>query len=73
MVHIYTQPGCAPCRMTKKKMDTYGIEYVEIDLIANPEAMTKVKEMGFRSAPVVETPEGAWSGFKPERIAALAR
>ena len=71
-VIVYTNPGCQPCRMTKKMLDQAGISYTEVDLSQNEAALEHVKELGHRQAPVVETDSTDWSGFRPDLIAALS-
>lgn len=73
-VIVYTKPNCMPCRMTKRLLDRAGIPYVEVDVSTHPDAVQDVRAMGYASVPVVVTTVGThWSGFSPERIAALVR
>ena len=73
MITVYTLPACVQCDATKRQLQKSGIEYVEVKLHENPEALEKIKGMGFTAAPVVETSEAAWSGFRPDLIATLAQ
>lgn len=73
MVTVYTKPQCPQCDQTKKYLDREGVEYVTVDLTEDPEAMKKVVDMGFASAPVVITETDQWAGFKLDRLAALAQ
>lgn len=72
---LFTTPGCVQCRATARAFDREGLEWIEVDLSTNPEAMAFVKDsLGYTSAPVVTTATGThWSGFQPERITALVR
>jgi len=73
MTVLYTKENCVQCSMTKRMMDKLGVEYTEVDIIANPEELNKLIEMGFRAAPVVMTPEGEYfAGFQPDKITSLA-
>lgn len=72
-VTVYSKPGCQPCRMTKRQLDSAGITYEEIDLTQDPSALEYVKTLGVQAAPVVVVGGGAdvWAGFKPEKIQEL--
>lgn len=71
-VNVYTQPGCGHCVQTKKLLDKLNIEYVEVDVVDNPEQRDKIKTVwGFTQVPVVETEDDVWSGHRPERIKEL--
>lgn len=66
-------PSCVQCNQTKKLMDQLGIVYVEVDLREHPELVEKFKQMNHLTAPIVTVGENTiWSGFKYERIKALA-
>lgn len=71
-VTIYTKPDCAQCDQTKKYMDRHNIKYEVVDLTTNPEALEKVQSWGFTSAPVVETDDDRWAGFRMSRLIRLA-
>lgn len=72
-VSVYTTPGCVQCDATKRALNKYGIPFSEIDLNADEEARGSLTEAGWRRAPVVETSQGEmWSGFRPDKIRALA-
>lgn len=73
MITVYTLPSCVQCDATKRQLAKSGIEYVEVKLHEAPEALEKIKAMGFTAAPVIETPEAAWSGFRPDLIATLTQ
>ena len=70
-VTVYTKPDCVQCDSTKRVLDRAGIEYETIDLTQDAEAMEYVRNLGFSSAPVVETSTDIWSGFRNERLKQL--
>ena len=71
-VVLYSKNDCIQCRMTKRNLDSLGIEYQEINLDENPQFLEHVtKDLGFMAAPVVVTDTDAWSGFRPDKIMAL--
>lgn len=72
MVTVYTKPTCGPCRATKGALKMKGIEFEEVDVTQNDEALAKIIEWGFVESPVVDSPIGRWSGFRMEKIKELA-
>lgn len=72
MVKIYTLPSCVQCDSTKRLLTKNEIPYEEVDLSKNPEALAKVREMGYTAAPVVVAGEDHWSGFRPDKLSNLA-
>lgn len=71
-VVLYSKNDCIQCRMTKRNLDSLGIEYQEINLDENPQFREYVtKDLGFMAAPVIVTDTDAWSGFQPGKIRAL--
>lgn len=71
-ITVYTSPSCIQCEQTKKYLTARDLAYNVVDLSENQEAMDMVQELGFKSAPVVITDRGNWSGFRPDMIAQLA-
>jgi glutaredoxin-like protein NrdH len=71
-ITVYTSPSCVQCEQTKKYLTSKELDYTVVDLSENQEAMDMVQGLGFKSAPVVVTTEGNWSGFRPDIIARLA-
>lgn len=53
MIKIYTKNNCMPCKMTKRKLQELGVNYQEINVDENLEALEFLMECGFRSLPVV--------------------
>ncbi|QZE10424.1 NrdH-like glutaredoxin [Mycobacterium phage ScoobyDoobyDoo] len=72
MVTLFTKPGCQPCRLTKMKLEEYGVEYQALDITTDPDARAKVEELGYMGVPVVLTEDGQhWQGMRPDRIKEL--
>lgn len=77
-VTVYTKPHCVQCNMTKKALDTAGTPYATIDLTVDETALDTVLALGHRAAPVVIVTDDTgetrdhWSGFQPDKLAALA-
>ncbi|MDJ0376825.1 glutaredoxin-like protein NrdH [Cryobacterium sp. PH31-L1] len=71
-ITVYTKPSCVQCTATYRALDNKGIEYEVLDLSVDENALEAVKALGYLQAPVVITDEEHWSGFRPDKINALA-
>lgn len=71
-VTIYTKPHCVQCDAAKRALDKAGITSTAVDISADPAAHSYITSLGYLQAPVLVTPLGHWSGFRPDRIKALA-
>ena len=57
------------CRQTKMFLDSIESEYIEKDVEKDEEAMKEVKELGFKSLPVVVMPnKEPFNGFRPDLL-----
>lgn len=72
MITVYSKPACVQCTATTKELDRKGIPYKYVDLTKDTEAMETVVGMGYMQAPVVVAEDDHWSGFRPDKISALA-
>lgn len=59
MLTVYTKNNCASCSFTKRKLQELGVNYKEINVDENLEALEFLMECGFRSLPVVFNSNGA--------------
>jgi glutaredoxin-like protein NrdH len=71
-VTVYTKPACVQCNATYRALDKKGIAYTSVDVTQDPEALERLKAMGYMQAPVVVTDADHWSGFRPDKIASIA-
>ena len=71
-ITVYTKPACVQCTATYKALDKQGIDYETVDITLDSEARDYVMALGYLQAPVVVTGDAHWSGFRPDRIKALA-
>lgn len=71
-VTVYTLPACVQCEQTKKTLTKSGVAYEVVDLSQDEAAYEMVKELGYQAAPVVVAGDEHWSGFRPDRLSALA-
>jgi glutaredoxin-like protein NrdH len=68
-VTVFTLPNCMQCTMTKRALEKAGVRFDVVDLATDAQAMDRVKELGYQSAPVVVDGDSHWSGFRPDNIA----
>ena len=69
---VYTTPGCVQCRAVLRALDKAGLAYRTVDVTTDPDARDYVMSLGHLALPVVVTAAGEhFSGYRPERIAAL--
>lgn len=71
MVTVYSKPGCVGCNATKSKLARLGKEYVEVDISSDPEGLEIVRSLGYQQVPVVVAGDIHWSGYSPDKLAAL--
>ena len=71
-ITVYSKPACVQCTATYKAFDKAGIDYETVDITTNPEARDYVMSLGYQQAPVVVAGEHHWSGFRPDRVKAVA-
>lgn len=70
-VTVYSKPACVQCDATYRALDKRGIDYSIVDISQDPGALEMVRGLGYLQAPVVIAGDTHWSGYRPERIAAL--
>lgn len=77
-VEFLSKPACVQCVATQVTLVENNIDFTKIDMSIDLEARDLAKSLGFMQAPVilVRDEEGniveKWSGFHPEKIAALS-
>jgi glutaredoxin-like protein NrdH len=72
MVTVYTLPACVQCESTKKYLKNKDVSFEVVDLSEDAAAMELVKSLGYQAAPVVIAGDDHWSGFRPDKLSALA-
>lgn len=72
-VTVYTKPACVQCNATYRALDKKGITYQSVDMSQDPQALERVRSLGYLQAPVVITDADHWSGFRPDKINELAQ
>ncbi len=71
-ITVYSKPACVQCTATQKALDKHGLSYERVDITLDTEARDYVMALGYLQAPVVVAGNDHWSGFRPDRIKALA-
>ena len=71
-ITVYTKPACVQCTATYKALDKQGLAYQKVVITLDPQARDYVMALGYLQAPVVVAGNDHWSGFRPDRINALA-
>ena len=72
-ITVYTKPACVQCNATFKALERQGLAYEKVDITIDDEARDYVMALGYTQAPVVIAGGAHWSGFRPDRIKALAQ
>lgn len=70
-VKVYTSSGCVACLATKRQLDKGNVTYTEVDVRADQAALDELKAMGYLELPVVVDGNQHWSGYRPDKVAAL--
>jgi glutaredoxin-like protein NrdH len=71
-ITVFSKPGCVQCTATYRALDKHGLPYEVVDISVDAEALQTVVALGYQQAPVVFADGDHWSGFRPEKIRALA-
>ena len=71
-ITVYAKPSCVQCTATYKALAKAGLSYDTVDITTDSEALDYVMSLGYLQAPVVVTDDEHWSGFRPDKISALA-
>lgn len=69
LITVWTKPNCVQCDSTKRQFDKRGIIYQTRKL--TPKAIDRFLELGLTAAPIVETDDRRWSGFRLDKIKSL--
>ena len=71
-ITVYSKPNCVQCDATYRALAKHGLDYEVVDISQDPEALQTVKVLGYQQAPVVFANGDHWSGFRPDKVKALA-
>lgn len=69
---VYSKTDCMQCNFTKKWLNEHGIEYDEVNVEEDEEALNYIKyDLGYRAVPVIVSSTEHWYGFQPDKLAKL--
>jgi glutaredoxin-like protein NrdH len=71
-ITVYSKPACVQCTATYRALDKLGLDYEVVDLATDERALADMLALGHQQAPVVFADGEYWTGFRPDRIKALA-
>lgn len=60
-VRVYWTQGCAPCHRTKQWLRGKNVVIEEVELKTAEDFEGSIGKYGFKTVPVVETPNGVWN------------
>jgi len=71
-ITVWELPNCVQCHQTKREFDKRGIIYETRRLDKSSKAVKRFLELGFSQAPIIESDDRRWSGFRLDKINSLA-
>ena len=69
MITIYSKPNCMQCAFSKKYLNDKGVEFKEINVFEDDEALKMLRDAGYSQMPVVDINGEIHTGFRPELLA----
>lgn len=69
MIKVYSKPNCKQCEFAKKYLRDKGVEFKEIDVLQDEEALTMLRDNGYAQMPVVDIDGVKHTGFRPDILA----
>lgn len=73
MVTVYSKPNCFQCEGAKKYLQNKGIEYKEINVFEDGEALQMLRDAGYAQMPVVDIDGEKHTGFRPDILAKVEK
>ncbi len=71
-ITVYSKPMCVQCDATKRAFTKAGVAFDVVDITEDADALARVKALGYVQAPVVIAGDDHWSGFRPDKVKAIA-
>lgn len=69
MITVYSKPNCMACNFAKKYLEDKGVEFKEINVFEDAEALAMLRDKGFSQMPVVSIEGKFHTGFQPNLLA----
>lgn len=73
MIKVYSKPNCVRCEMAKRYLEDKGIEFEEINVFEDKEALAMLRDKGFSQMPVVDVNGEFHTGFRPDVLAKVVK
>lgn len=73
MVTVYSKPNCPHCNIVKANFKKHNVQFNEVNIAEDAEALNLIKQQGFTAAPVVMDGEDSFSGADAQGIARFAK
>ena len=72
-VIMYCRPWCGDCARARRWLDAHGIDYTEVDVEADPDAMNRARahNEGRLHTPTFEIGDGVCVDFRPDKLSEL--
>lgn len=70
-ITVWTLPACVQCHQTMREFDKRGIIYRKRELNRSKKALERFRELNLLQAPIIETDDRRWSGFRIDKINSL--
>ena len=67
MIKVYSKPNCVQCEMTKEFLKQNNVEFEEVNVFEEEEALELIQLYGFKRLPVITRNNNfdfAFSGFQ---------
>ena len=69
MITIYSKPNCMACNFSKKYLEDNDVEFKEINVFEDKEALAMLRDKGIAEMPAVDINGEFHTGFRPELLA----
>ena len=69
MITVYSKPNCMACNFSKKYLEDKGVEFKEINVFEDKEALAMLRDKGYSQMPVVDVNGEIHTGFQPNVLA----
>ncbi|GMA46658.1 glutaredoxin-like protein NrdH [Tetragenococcus muriaticus] len=71
-ITLFSKNNCMQCKMTKRFLAENDINFEEVNIDNEPNALDWLKEQGFQSVPVITSDATTVVGFRPDQLRQLA-
>jgi len=71
-IKLFSKNNCMQCKMTKRFLAENNINFEEVNIDNEPNALDWLKEQGFQSVPVITSDATTVIGFRPDQLRQLA-